>query len=414
MNEIMKVLESVKNGISAIAYLSNEKRNEILDICGESLTSEMAEILKANIVDVEIAKNSEKPQSFIDRLSLDKNRIQTMVEGLKQLKNIMSPVGEEISSWSTESQLEIRKITVPLGVFCIIFEARPNVVADTVGLAIKSGNGIVLRGSKDAINSNIAIVKAIKNGIEKAGINSDFIGLIEDTTHDGVNFLMKQRDKIDVIIPRGGSGLIKNVVENSLIPTIETGLGNCHIYINKDCDRDLAKKITTSGKISRVSVCNSLESLVIDREISVELLPILLEDLIANGVEIRGDEEVKLLCKKAKIATHEDYFREYNDYIMSVKIVENLDKAIEWINKHSTHHSESIISNNKTAVEKFNERIDSACVFHNTSTRFSDGFQFGFGAEVGISTQKLHARGPMGVRELTTYKYTITSKGEVR
>ena len=414
MNEIMKVLESVKNGISAIAYLSNEKRNKILDICGESLTSEMAEILKANIVDVETAKNSEKPQSFIDRLSLDKNRIQTMVEGLKQLKNIMSPVGEEISSWSTESQLEIRKITVPLGVFCIIFEARPNVVADTVGLAIKSGNGIVLRGSKDAINSNIAIVKAIKNGIEKAGINSDFIGLIEDTTHDGVNFLMKQRDKIDVIIPRGGSGLIKNVVENSLIPTIETGLGNCHIYINKDCDRDLAKKITTSGKISRVSVCNSLESLVIDREISVELLPILLEDLIANGVEIRGDEEVKSLCKKAKIATHEDYFREYNDYIMSVKIVENLDKAIEWINKHSTHHSESIISNNKTAVEKFNERIDSACVFHNTSTRFSDGFQFGFGAEVGISTQKLHARGPMGVRELTTYKYAITSKGEVR
>ena len=414
MNEIMKVLESVKNGISAIAYLSNEKRNEILDICGESLTSEMAEILKANIVDVETAKNSGKPQSFIDRLSLDENRIQTMVEGLKQLKNIMSPVGEEISSWSTESQLEIRKITVPLGVFCIIFEARPNVVADTVGLAIKSGNGIVLRGSKDAINSNIAIVKAIKNGIEKAGINSDFIGLIEDTTHEGVNFLMKQRDKIDVIIPRGGSGLIKNVVENSLIPTIETGLGNCHIYINKDCDRDLAKKITTSGKISRVSVCNSLESLVIDREISDELLPILLEDLIANGVEIRGDKEVKSLCKTAKIATHEDYFREYNDYIMSVKIVENLDKAIEWINNHSTHHSESIISNNKTAVEKFNERIDSACVFHNTSTRFSDGFQFGFGAEVGISTQKLHARGPMGVRELTTYKYAITSKGEVR
>lgn len=414
MQEILNVLSKVKNGTNSIAYLLDSQRNVILDIISEAIDKNRNIILNSNKIDVDNAIKAKTATSFVDRLTLTDNRIDDMVNGLIKLKSIHSPIGNIIDEWDTKSKLHIKKVTAPLGVFCIIYEARPNVTVDTIGLAIKSGNGIVLRGSKDAINSNKAICDIIKSRLEEKKINSDFIGLITDTTHEGVNFLMKQRDFINVIIPRGGKNLIKNVINNSLIPTIETGIGNCHIYINKFANIDTAKKITTSAKISRVSTCNSAESLLIDREIAKDYLPIIIEDLLKNNVEVRGNKEVKNICPQINDAITEDYYSEYNALIMSIKIVENIDEAISWINEHSTHHSESIITDNQDEKAKFFEQIDSACVFCNTSTRFSDGFQFGFGAEVGISTQKLHARGPMGIKELTTYKYVIDSNGEIR
>ncbi|MEG1520589.1 MAG: glutamate-5-semialdehyde dehydrogenase, partial [Clostridia bacterium] len=374
MENILKVISLVKNSINQIAYKTDFERNQMLDACCETLFENADKILQANLIDIENAKIASKPTSFIDRLQLTKTRIDGMIEGLSQLKAIKSPIGNVQNEWDTKKELHIKKVTVPLGVIGIIFEARPNVTADTIGLAIKSGNAIVLRGGSDAINSNIAVVSAIKQGLEKKGFKSDFIGLIEDTTHEGVDFLLKQRKYIDVIIPRGGKNLIKNTIENSLIPTIETGLGNCHIYINEFADINTAKKIATSAKISRVSVCNSAESLVIDEKIANEFLPILLKDLSDNGVELRGGDDVKAIYCDITKAIDEDYYSEYNALIMSVKIVKDIDEAIAWINEHSTHHSDSIISENSKMIAKFNERIDSACVFHNTSTRFSDGF----------------------------------------
>lgn len=414
MESILKVLKEVKNGINSIAFCNDDDRNKMLDACCDALKKDCELILLQNKIDIDSAVKNGMKSSFVDRLTLTSQRIDGMIGGLKQLKQIKSPIGHLTSSWETQKGLEIKKVVVPLGVVGIVFEARPNVTADTIGLAIKSGNAIVLRGGSDAINSNVAIVGSIKNGLEEKGFKSDFIGLIQDTTHEGVNFLLKQRDYVDVIIPRGGKNLIKNTIENSIVPTIETGLGNCHIYINKFADINKAKKITTSAKISRVSVCNSAESLVIDEEIAKEFLPLILQDLCDNGVEIRGDNSVKEIFKNVSTACDEDYFEEFNALIMTVKIVNDIDGAIAWINKHSTHHSDSIISESKEMIEKFNQQIDSACVFSNTSTRFSDGFEFGFGAEVGISTQKLHARGPMGINELTTYKYQINSDALIR
>ncbi len=410
----MEILKKVKENSHAIAFVTDEKRNQLLDILSSALKTREEEILNANNLDIDEAKKEGKPQSFIDRLMLNSERIDVMREGLEKLKSLKSPLGEVFEERSMTSGLNIKKMTVPLGVFAIIYEARPNVTVDTIGLSIKSGNGIVLRGSKDAINSNIALVKVIKESLTQSGQNADFIGLIEDTTHEGVKALLKQRDYIDVVIPRGGEKLIKSTIENSLIPVIETGLGNCHVYVSKHCNFDMAKKVALSSKNSRVSVCNSSESLVIDKNLGKDKIAELLNHFIDNNIELRGEDDVIALCDKVNLATDKDFYTEYNDYIMSVKLVSNLDEGIDFINRHSTHHSECILTENTMEVEKFFERIDSACVYHNTSTRFSDGFEFGLGAEVGISTQKLHARGPMGIKELTTYKYIIDSNYCIR
>lgn len=413
MESVLNILKTVKNNANSIAYLNDDERNGLLKACSLAIQLHKNNILKQNEIDVDNAIKNNKLTSFIDRLTLTNERIDKMCEGIDVLCNIKSPVGNVLDTFITEKELHINKICVPLGVIAIVFEARPNVTSDCIALAIKSGNAIVLRGGSDAINSNIAIVKAIKDGIRKCGVSPDFIGLIEDTSHESVNYMLKQREYIDVIIPRGGQSLIRSTIANSTVPVIETGLGNCHIYINKNANIAEGIKIAVSAKISRVSVCNSAEKLLIDRSIAKSVLPMIVEQLKMNNVVVKGDREVANIVDVLP-CTEEDYYKEYNDYILTIKIVEDVVDAANWINKYSTHHSDSIISENENDISIFTKLVDSACVFVNTTTRYSDGFEFGFGAEVGISTQKLHARGPMGLKELTTYKYVIDSKYLIR
>ena len=414
MESVLRVLKRVQRGKKQIANITDEERNGLLIASAMALKMNVGGILDANKKDVENAIALNKPQSFVDRLKLSSERINGMADNLIALSKLKSPVNNVLSSWTTEKGMRIKKVCVPLGVVGIVYEARPNVTSDCIGLAIKSGNAVVLRGGSDAINSNKAVVSAISGGLMRAGFSPEFIGLIEDTTHESVDFLLKQRGMVDVIIPRGGKNLIKNTVANSSVPVIETGLGNCHVYIHEKADEQQALKIGLSAKISRVSVCNSAENLVVDRSIAKDFLPKIAKLFEEHNVEMRGDSEVAEIIPNAKIATAEDYYTEYNDYIITIKIVEDIKEAIAHINEHSTHHSDSIITEDKAAVELFSKEIDSACVFINTTTRESDGFEFGFGAEVGISTQKLHARGPFGIEGLTTYKYVIDSDYLIR
>lgn len=414
MESVLRVLKRVQRGKKQIANITDEERNGLLIASAMALKMNVGGILDANKKDVENAIAHNKPQSFVDRLKLSSERINGMADNLIALSKLKSPVNNVLSSWTTEKGMRIKKVCVPLGVVGIVYEARPNVTSDCIGLAIKSGNAVVLRGGSDAINSNKAVVSAISGGLMRAGFPPEFIGLIEDTTHESVDFMLKQRGMIDVIIPRGGKNLIKNTVANSSVPVIETGLGNCHVYIHEKADEQQALKIGLSAKISRVSVCNSAENLVVDRSIAKDFLPKIAKLFEEHNVEMRGDREVAEIIPNITIATAEDYYTEYNDYIITIKIVEDIKEAIAHINEHSTHHSDSIITEDKAAVELFSKEIDSACVFINTTTRESDGFEFGFGAEVGISTQKLHARGPFGIEGLTTYKYLIDSDYLIR
>lgn len=395
-----------------LSMLTCQKKNEMLEITSNSLIENTDKILEANRFD--IAMSTDKPQHFIDRLTLNKKRIEAMAEGIRELIKLADPIGEEIESFTNHCNLFIKKIRVPLGVIGIIYEARPNVTADAIGLCLKSGNAVVLRGSKDAVNSNIAIVNVIKNALEKQGFDSGCIGLIEDVSRQSADEMMSATGLIDVLIPRGGAGLIKSVVQNSKVPVIETGAGNCHIYVEKTADFKMAEDIILNAKLSRPSVCNALESLLIDEEIAEKFLPSCLKKLKESGVEIRGCSLTNKYFDNVILATEQDYFTEYNDLIISVKIVKDIDEAIKHIDVHSTHHSEAIITKDNAMAEKFLHEVDSAAVYVNASTRFTDGFEFGFGAEMGISTQKLHARGPMGLKELTSYKYIILGDGQTR
>lgn len=353
-------------------------------------------------------------QGLLDRLKLTEERISQIAEGLVQITKLPDPVGNVLEKFTRPNGLLISKVSVPMGVIGIIYESRPNVTADAFGLCFKAGNVVILKGGSDALHSNIAITNVIRETLEKNQLNPDMIQLITATDRAVTAEFMKMKGYVDVLIPRGGAGLIKAVVENATIPVIETGTGNCHIYIDKDADIEKAVKIIVNAKTQRIGVCNACESLVIHRDIREKLLPPLAKALQEKNVEMRADDGIREIMPDLKAATPEDYGTEYLSLIVSMKTVDSVDEAIEHINRYNTGHSESIITENKEAAEKFLKGVDAACVYVNASTRFTDGFEFGFGAEIGISTQKLHARGPMGLRELTSYKYTIIGNGQIR
>ncbi len=395
----------------AIAFLSEEERNEMLSIAAEALVQRQDVILAANRVDLD---RFTREEGLKDRLLLNSARIAGIAEGLTQLQKIPCPVGEVIENHTTVTGLSISRVRVPFGVVGIIYEARPNVTADAIGLCIKSGNAVALRGSKDAYYSNEAIVNVIKDALKERGFNSDFIQLIEDCSREGAKQFMRQRGYLDLLIPRGSASLIQSTVENATVPVIETGTGNCHVYLHEDADLKKALPIVVNAKTQRTSVCNAAESLIVDKRFAEKHLKDVLKELSDRRVELFGDEITCKLCDFVAPASDEDYYAEYLAMKMSVKVVGSIEEAIPFINEHSTHHSEAIVSENEVATAKFLREIDSACVYANASTRFTDGFEFGFGAEMGISTQKLHARGPMGLRELTSYKFEIRGNGQVR
>ena len=360
------------------------------------------------------AKNKNVSETLLDRLYLNDKRVEDMATGLLEIVKLPDPVGEIISMWKRPNNLQIGQKRVPIGVIGIIYESRPNVTCDAAGLCLKSGNATILRGGSDAINSNKAIVKALRNGIEKSGLPKDAIQLVSDTDREVAQKMMRLNEYIDVLIPRGGENLIKSVVKNATIPVIETGTGNCHIYVDESADFNMAIDIVLNAKTQRPGVCNAAEKLLIHENISKEFLPKVVKTLREKNVEIRGDEKSKEVVDDIILAKDEEWDKEYLDYIIAVKIVENVDEAIKHINNHGTKHSEAIITESYKNSQKFLERVDAAAVYVNASTRFTDGSEFGFGAEIGISTQKLHARGPMGLKELTSTKYIIYGNGQIR
>ena len=412
--KVEEICKKAHDNAGAIAFLSESKMNDIISACADALKSNLPKILSANEKDIENAKNSGKNDGFIDRLRLTEKRMDGIVEGLKEICELSCPVGEILEEYRAKDGFKIRKVRVPLGVIGFIYEARPNVTVDAVGLCIKSGNAVVLRGSKDALESNRILVRIMKEAIAGEGVNPEFIQLIEDVTREGAMEMMRQKKYIDVLIPRGGAGLINSTLENSTIPVIETGTGNCHVYVHGEADIDMAVKVLINAKTQRTSVCNCCESLLVDSKIADKAMPVLLDALNEKGVEIRGCDETRKYRSYVLPAAEEDFYKEYLDMIISVKVVDGLDEAIAHINKYGTHHSDAIITKNASAAEKFLKEVDSAAVYHNASTRFTDGFVFGLGAEIGISTQKLHARGPMGLKEITSYKYQILGDGEIR
>lgn len=350
---------------------------------------------------------------LIDRLRLTAERIEQMAEGLRKVADLPDPVGEVLEAMERPNGLKIKKCRVPMGVIGIIYESRPNVTADAFGLCFKSGNAVILKGGSDAICSNMAITDCIRKALRTQDVEEDAIQMIRSTDRAVAQEFMRLKEYVDLLIPRGGAGLIRSVVENSTIPVIETGTGNCHIYVDETADIEMAVSIIINAKTQRIGVCNACESLVIHESVKEKLLPVLADKLKEHHVEIRGDEKVRQVID-CTAAAEEDFGTEYLDYIISMKTVSSIDEAIAHINRYNTRHSESIITKNRENAEKFLNEVDAACVYVNASTRFTDGFEFGFGAEIGISTQKLHARGPMGLRELTSYKYEIVGEGQIR
>ncbi len=373
--------------------LTTEEKNRALEHAAEALTEHTREILTANARDLDRGRENGMHQGLLDRLKLDQVRIAAMAQGLKQVAALPDPVGECLESFDRPNGLHIEKHRVPLGVIGIIYESRPNVTADAFALCFKAGNAVILKGGSDALASNMAIAHVLQQALTDCGIDRDAVQLITDTNRAVTTAFMRLKEYVDVLIPRGGAGLIRTVVENSTIPVIETGTGNCHIYVDRDADLDMAVPIIVNAKAQRIGVCNACESLVIHEAVREALLPRLQKALEEKQVEIRGDERVRAAISGVVPATEEDYGKEYLDYIISMKTVDSLEEAIDHINRYSTHHSESIITANPKAAEAFLSRVDAACVYVNASTRFTDGFEFGFGAEIGISTQKLHARG---------------------
>ena len=415
MESYMEMLAGLakKASIDA-AKLGTEAKNRGLLAVADELLAQQEAILEENKKDVEAAQAKGTKQSLIDRLALSEKRIADMAEGLRQIAALDDPIGEVLYMKTRPNGLRIGQKRVPLGVVGIIYESRPNVTADAFGLCFKTGNASILRGGSDAIHSNQAIVRAVKAGLRKEKLSQDLILLVEDTSRDVVNEMMKMHGWIDVLIPSGGAGLIANVVQNSTVPVIETGTGNCHIYVDASADLTMAADIVENAKTQRMGVCNACESLVIHSAAAPDVLPRIVSKLKAHDVEIRGDERACAISPEVVPASEEDWGTEYLDAIISVKIVDSIDEAIAHINKYNTGHSESIITKDYSNALKFQDEIDAAAVYVNASTRFTDGFEFGFGAEIGISTQKLHARGPMGLEALTTTKYIIFGNGQIR
>lgn len=410
MTETSVILERAKTA-SYEAPLNTDKKNSVLLNMADALISHTDDILAANETDLKNAAGKIS-EVMLDRLRLDKGRIAAMAEGIREVAKLPDPVGRVLSETTRENGLLIKKVSVPLGVVAIIYESRPNVTSDAAALCFKSGNVCVLRSGKEAFSSAFAVVQALKDGLEKSGVNKDYVNLVEDTSRDSANALMTANGYIDLLIPRGGKGLISACVKNATVPVIETGTGICHIYVDKYADLEKAVKIVDNAKTSRPSVCNAAEVCLVNRDIAAEFLPMLAERFKGRA-EIRGDKEVCGIIS-ATPAGENDFDTEFLDYIMAVKVVADVKEAVNHISKHSTHHSESIITEDKKTAEYFTSRVDSAAVYVNCSTRFTDGGEFGLGCEMGISTQKLHARGPMGLNELNTYKYIILGNGQIR
>lgn len=414
MENLIEIGQRAKSASNKIARYSTDRKNYSLKLMAENLIRAESFILKENNIDLKIAQHRGKPKAFLDRLALDKKRIESMAKGLLTIATLPDPVGEIESITKRPNGLYIGRKRVPLGVIGIIYEARPNVTVDASALCLKAGNAVILRGGSEAINSNKALVKVLKESLRENSMPFEIVQLIENTEKRSAIELMKMRDYIDVLIPRGGVSLIKTVVENSLIPVIETGVGNCHIYVDENANLEMAIRIVINAKTSRPAVCNAAETLLVAEKIAPTFLPKGLSALEKLSVEIRGCKKVQNIFPNCKITTEEDWYTEYLDYIISVKVVKDIEEAITHINRYGTQHSEAIVTNNYQNAQKFLEEVDAAAVFVNASTRFTDGFEFGLGAEIGISTQKLHARGPMGLKELTTYKYIIYGSGQIR
>ena len=396
-----------------ISLLEEKKRNDILLKIADALLKNSAFIIEQNKIDYDKGVSENMKAGLLDRLMLNEQRIEGISEGIRQVAALEDPLNRVLSEKTMANGMHIKKISVPLGVIGIIYESRPNVTADAFSLTFKSGNVCILKGGSDAINSNIAIVKVIRDILKEENVDENAVQLIEKTDRETAAAFMKLNDYVDVLIPRGSANLIKAVVNNSTIPVIETGSGNCHVYVDKDADIDMAVNIIFNAKTQRIGVCNACESLVVHKDIKEALLPKLAAKLKEKDVEIRGDKGTKDVIDCVD-ATEEDFGKEYLDYIISVKTVSDVDEAIAHINKYNTGHSDCIVTNNDETADKFLKGVDAACVYRNVSTRFTDGFEFGLGAEIGISTQKLHARGPMGLNELTSYKYIITGNGQTR
>ncbi|MDD6796918.1 MAG: glutamate-5-semialdehyde dehydrogenase [Clostridia bacterium] len=414
MESLEVIGQNAKEASRWLGKLGTTAKNDILKKVAEQILASKDYIVAENAKDIANAKENGMPPALVDRLLLTDARIKGMTEGLLQVVELEDPVGTVSSMKRRPNGLQIGKMSVPLGVIAMIYESRPNVTADAFGLCFKSGNAVILRGGSDAILSNMAIVNVIRKTLETAGACVDAVQLITDTSHESVNRLMKMNEYVDVIIPRGGAGLIKAVVNNSTVPVIETGTGNCHVYVDESADIDMAVNIINNAKTQRIGVCNACESLVIHSSIADKAIPAIADKLSESSVEMRGDERACAADGRLVPATEDDWGKEYLDYIISVKTVDSIDEAIAHINRYNTGHSESIITKDYANAQRFLNEIDAAAVYVNASTRFTDGFEFGFGAEIGISTQKLHARGPMGLNELTTSKYVIYGDGQIR
>ena len=415
MNKMLLQLGiNAKEAENTMRTITTDQKNQVLAAVADHLIASTDKLLEANAVDVANAKQNHMPEGLVDRLMLSPERIEGMAEGLRQLVALEDPIGEVTGMKKRPNGLLIGQKRVPLGVVGIIYEARPNVTADAFGLCFKTGNVVILKGGSDAIHSNAAIVDCIRESLKACGITENAIQLIADTSRETAAEFMKMNEYVDVLIPRGGKGLIKAVVNQSTIPVIETGTGNCHIYVDESADLDMAVNIILNAKTQRVGVCNACESLLVHANVKEKLLPVLAQKLKEKHVEMRADKEAHELMPGSVDATEEDWGTEYLDYILSIKVVYSVDEAIAHINHYNTGHSEAIITNDYTNAQKFLDEVDAAAVYVNASTRFTDGFEFGYGAEIGISTQKLHARGPMGLLALTTTKYIIYGNGQIR
>lgn len=415
MSELVTKCESAKSAAQKLINVSATEKNSALIAIADALIKRTDEILSANKIDIDNAKNNGTREAMIDRLTLTPERIKGISDGVREVAALNDPIGEVINMTQRPNGLMIGKKRVPMGVIGIIYEARPNVTVDAAVLCLKTSNACVLRGGSEAINSNVAIMRIMQEAAYSCGIPKGTLNIIEDTSRETATALMRMNGYIDMLIPRGGKGLIRSVVENATVPVVETAAGNCHVYVDEFADLDMATKIVLNAKVQRPSVCNAAETLLIDSKIADRFIPVIFKELIDKNVEIRADEISKSIYSDGVIsATDEDYYTEYNDYIIAVKVVNGASEAIKHINKYNTKHSEAIITDSYENAQKFLNEVDAAAVYVNASTRFTDGFEFGFGAEIGISTQKMHARGPMGLEALTSVKYVVYGSGQIR
>ncbi len=413
-SEVLLKAQRAKQAARTLATVSTDAKNNALKTIADHLVEKQNVILQENLKDLDEGRKNGLSSSLLDRLSLNEKRIAAIAQGVREIIALKDPVGEVISVWKRPNGLEIQKVRVPLGVIGIIYEARPNVTVDAAALCLKAGNAVVLRGGKEAIHSNIALTKIMQEALKQAGFPESSVEIIETTDRASAQEMMRLNGVIDVLIPRGGAGLIKTVVENSSVPVIETGTGNCHVYVDKDADLKMAEEIAFNAKVQRPSVCNAAETLLVHEDVAEKFLPQVLKRLKDAKVEIRGCARTRKIDTSAKEAVEDDWYAEFLDLILAVKIVKNIDEAISHIQKYSSRHTEAIVTKDEQSAQKFTHEIDSAAVFVNASTRFTDGFEFGLGAEIGISTQKLHARGPMGLEELTSIKFVVWGSGQLR